>query len=233
METISPRLQKIKETIGDCTRFGDVGTDHALLPIAMINENRCVSAVASDLRRGPLLAAQKNVSRFGLEDRIELRLGSGFSVYRPGECDVFTVAGMGGLLIAQILADAPEIARSAERLILQPNTCHGELRRYLFESGYEISDEACVAEEQHTYLILTARYVGKIRQAEDSLMLWTGQHLQKKPEGKAYFEMLYEKTARALNGMQKGETESEQLLSKREFHERLLRRLSDLLEAYK
>lgn len=232
METISPRLRKIKETIDSCTCLGDVGTDHALLPIIMIQEGRCSHAVASDLRRGPLGAAKKNVCRFGLEDRIKLRLGSGLSVYRPQECDTMVIAGMGGLLIAQILTDTPEIAGSTERLILQPNTCQPELRRYLLENGYEILDETCAAEERHVYLILTVRYSGKRQDIGDELLLYTGTCLQKKEEGRAYFEMLHRKTLAALTGLRRGENAA-LLASKRTQNEQLLARLEALLEAYR
>lgn len=233
METISPRLQKIKETVGTCTCLGDVGTDHALLPAAMIQEGRCSHVIASDLRKGPLAAADKNIRRFGLEDKIELRLGGGLTVYSPSECDAIVIAGMGGLLIAQILTDSPEIAETAERLILQPNTCQPELRRYLLEHGYEILDESCAAEARHAYLILTVRYSGEKSVVRDEVMLYTGCCLQKKEEGRFYFEMLRRKTAATLAGLRRGKKESERLTSKRELSERLLARLEKLLEAYK
>lgn len=233
MELTSVRLRKIKETIGSCTCLGDVGTDHALLPVYMIRDGQCSRAVASDLRKGPLAAAEKNIVRFGLKNKIELRLGSGLTVYHPSECDTIAIAGMGGLLIAQILADSPDIARSAERFILQPNTCQPELRRYLLENGFEILDEACAEEDRHTYLILTVRYSGRKQNVWDDITLHTGCCLQKKEEGKAYFKMLHRKTAAALEGLCRGEAETAQLLSRRRFNEQLLARLEELLEAYK
>jgi tRNA (adenine22-N1)-methyltransferase len=59
------------------------------------------------------------------------RLGSGLSVVSPGEGTVAVVAGMGGLLISQILEESEKIARNLDKLILQPRNGQGKLRYWL------------------------------------------------------------------------------------------------------
>ena len=135
MKTKSRRLETIAELAMPCTCGGDIGTDHSWLPIILIQKGKWKRAVASDLRRGPLLAAEKNIAENGLSKQIEMRLGPGLKPYRPGECDNFVIAGMGGPEICAIIEESLEVASSAKELVLQPNTAEYEVRRYLDGCG--------------------------------------------------------------------------------------------------
>ena len=75
---ITPRLNMIISHI--YTRsIADIGTDHAYIPISLAMENKIDRAIATDLRKGPLLIAEANIKKYSLENKIELRLGSGIS----------------------------------------------------------------------------------------------------------------------------------------------------------
>lgn len=198
----SSRIRKLFELAGSCQVLGDVGTDHALVPIYMIENGMCTRAVASDINRGPLRKASDNVKRSGLRPKIDLRLGEGLEPYAPGECDVYVIAGMGGLMIADILEKGAEIAHGADKLILQPNTCRAELRKFLNENGYEILDETCAAEKKHIYVFFTVKYTGCPPKIFSNAELEMGTILQHKPEGIAYFRALYEKMRRKLVGLE-------------------------------
>ena len=54
---------------------------------------------------GPYQSALQNVADNGLEDKIEVRLANGLAAFEPAD-GIFciTIAGMGGRLIADILA---------------------------------------------------------------------------------------------------------------------------------
>lgn len=103
---LTPRLQAIADQIVSGARLADIGTDHAHLPIWLMEHGRIASAVASDIRDGPLARAEENAAKHGCLDRISLRLGAGLDKVRPEECDVISIAGMGGETIADILAAA-------------------------------------------------------------------------------------------------------------------------------
>ena len=45
------------------SRVADIGTDHAYLPTALILSDKIPSAVAADLRKGPLENAEEKVVR--------------------------------------------------------------------------------------------------------------------------------------------------------------------------
>ena len=203
MQNLSPRIEKLWQLAGKCHCLGDVGTDHGFVPVRMVETGLAECAIASDINKGPLERAKAHVEEAGLLDMIQLRLGSGMTVYKPGECDVFIIAGMGGLLIADILQASRKVAESADKLILQPNTCIPDLRKYLWDNGFTILDEDTLAEKEHTYIFLTVKYTGEIRTCYSQLNLEMGDILQGKPEGKIYYKALHTKTTRKLAGMKK------------------------------
>ncbi|PZN07312.1 MAG: hypothetical protein DIU69_11860 [Bacillota bacterium] len=128
---LGPRLRAILEAMGTVACLADIGTDHALLPIAAVRDGRASSAVATDLRPEPLAAARRAVVRAGLEGRIDLRLGYGLRPLRPGEADVVVIAGLNGDTIAEILRDRPDVLRPGMRLLLMPVRRVAVLRRFL------------------------------------------------------------------------------------------------------
>ena len=104
---LTPRLRQIAAWVRQGAHLADVGTDHAYLPVWLTLQGRVASAIASDLRRGPLDRAQETGRRYGVGDRITFRLGNGLAAVAPEECDTIVIAGMGGENIAQILAGHP------------------------------------------------------------------------------------------------------------------------------
>ena len=100
---LSGRLQAIADLVTCRTVLADVGTDHAHLPVWLCETGKIKSAIAMDVRRGPLLRAEESIRLAGLEDRIRLRLSDGLEQLRAGEADSIVIAGMGGILIRTIL----------------------------------------------------------------------------------------------------------------------------------
>ncbi len=151
---MNARLQTIASLIENNLVVADVGTDHAYLPIDLIQSGRISRAIASDIGKGPLATARANVTANGLNEQIDLRLGSGLAPFKMSEVDIFVIAGMGGHTIADILhADAAK-ARAAQYLILQPMQNRPFLRRYLYDNAYHIVSEAIAQEGSKYYHIL-------------------------------------------------------------------------------
>ena len=154
---LSPRLSKIAKLIGSCRCLADIGTDHAYLPVSMCLSGRALRAIASDIRRGPLERAADTVRAYHANDKISLRLGAGLETLEPDEADAVVIAGMGGLLISNILDDGADKLSSADKIILQPMTAAPELREYLWQNRWSIEDEALAREENKIYNILSVR----------------------------------------------------------------------------
>ena len=100
---LTDRLLKIASLVDKDKRLADIGTDHGYIPVYLLNKNTIQYAILGDVNKGPLDNAKKEVMRNNLIDKVDLRLGSGIEVLKPNEVDEIIIAGMGGMLINDIL----------------------------------------------------------------------------------------------------------------------------------
>ncbi|MBE5891098.1 MAG: SAM-dependent methyltransferase [Lachnospiraceae bacterium] len=129
----------------------DVGTDHGYIPIYLVQSGKNPSALAMDLREGPLSRAEENIKGYGLEDKIQTRISDGIEAVEIGEAESVIIAGMGGELVLHILKAYPQKMRSFKELILQPQSDVDKVRRYLRENNYKIVDEDMIFEDGKYY----------------------------------------------------------------------------------
>ncbi|WP_300276093.1 tRNA (adenine(22)-N(1))-methyltransferase [Peptacetobacter sp.] len=174
---LTDRLYKIASFVTDGKRIADIGTDHGYIPVYLLKNNKIPFAILADINKGPLENARKEVRHNSLENKTDLRCGSGIEVLEKGEVDEIIIAGMGGILIADILEAKKEVAQNAEKLILQPMQAQEELRKYLLNNGYEIMEETLENEDFRIYEIMTAKYTGKNNIPEDEIYYEVGEKL--------------------------------------------------------
>ena len=156
MITLSARLQAAASLVNGGGSLVDVGTDHAYLPLYLIENGIIDSAIASDIGEGPLANAKKTLINSAAENKIALRLSDGLKNISPEETDEIVICGMGGNLIDEILSAAPWICRPGMHLVLQPMTHSEDVRRCLCLHGFEIQHEICVSEKGRVYLAMDA-----------------------------------------------------------------------------
>ena len=150
---LSPRLRALADWVGPgCRCLADIGTDHGYIPAALLLEGRIERAVASDIAPAPLGRARATAERWGLVERMDLRLGDGLSVLTPGEADTALIAGMGGDTLTEILAAAPWCREAV--LLLQPMSRAEVLRPWLAENGFAIRRERLVQDRGVLYPVL-------------------------------------------------------------------------------
>ena len=150
------RLNTMINFIQSNSKVADIGTDHGYLPIELVKRGKVFKVIATDKNFGPVNAAKKNISAAGFEKNIEVRQGDGLKILQAGEVDTICIAGMGGKLISEILAAAPEIVNSVEKLILQPMNAADNLRQYLLKNNRLIADEDLAEEGNIIYEIIFA-----------------------------------------------------------------------------
>ncbi len=167
MATLTARLSLVASFVRQGSRLADIGTDHAYLPVELVKSGVCERALACDLRKGPLQSAKDHIETAGLADKIECRLGDGLSPVNADEADDIVLAGMGGETIAAILSACPFIRDEKLRVIAQPMTHPEDLRRFLWDNGFEVIAEQAVTEDGKTYLVLCAEYTGEKTSATD------------------------------------------------------------------
>lgn len=159
MVKLSKRLQAIADYVTEGSIVADIGSDHALLPVYLLQNEKCSFVIAGELNSGPFHAAKKQAAAAGLNHLLDVRQGDGLSVLTgEGEADTVTIAGMGGSLITDILEDGRVNGKlhGVRKLILQPNVGEEAVRRWLAKHEWYLIEEAIIEEDGKIYEMLVA-----------------------------------------------------------------------------
>lgn len=156
--TLPPRLLYIASLVQKGSLVADIGTDHAHLPVYLIENGVTDRVIASDIVDGPLASAKKNISAHGLEDKIEIVKSDGLVKVFPLSPETVIIAGMGGETIRDIISTCDYSKSAAPLFLLQPMTHAEVLRKYLIENGFSIKSESVIREAHRFYVIISAQY---------------------------------------------------------------------------
>ena len=160
---ISKRLELVASFVPQGTILLDVGSDHAYLPIELVERGQIEGAIAGEVVEGPYQSAVKNVEAHGLKEKIQVRLANGLAAFEEtDQVSVITIAGMGGRLIARILEEGLDKLANVECLILQPNNREDDLRIWLQDNDFQIVAESILEEAGKFYAILVVE-AGKMK----------------------------------------------------------------------
>lgn len=154
---LSPRLRKIADFVPSNSIVADIGTDHGYIPKYLIKEGKSKFVIATDISEESLKKTVNYIKEEKMDKFIVPRLGDGLEPILPFEVDTLIIAGMGGLLIADILSESIRTAKSINTLILQPMVAIPELRKHLHIEGFKIIDEELVKEGDKYYEIIVAK----------------------------------------------------------------------------
>ena len=133
----------------------DIGCDHGLLSIYLAEKFNNLKIIASDVNNNALESARRNVSKYKLEDRIDIRLGSGVSVInKKDKIDTLVVAGMGANTIIGFLKYSQDKLKDINKIIIQSNTDLFFLRKNMVSMGYYIDDEELVLDKNIIYTVI-------------------------------------------------------------------------------
>lgn len=169
MMQISNRLNKIISFIEKEDKVADIGTDHGFVPNFIVNENISNYVISSDISENSLKKSIELTLEYNNCDKIQNRVGPGLKVLEASEVDVAIIAGMGGLLISDIIKDSLDIAINLKKLILQPMQAKRDLRIFLYEKGFEIIDEAIIYEDKKYFEIIVTKYTGENKKISDEI----------------------------------------------------------------
>lgn len=152
---LSKRLQAVAAHVEQGAIVADIGSDHAYLPTYLIQKEVIQKAVAGEVVVGPYETAKKSVYRYGVSDRITVRLADGlFAIEENDGIDTVTIAGMGGSLIAKILEQGKDRLQLVKRLIVQPNLHAKAIREWAVANSWKLVDEEILKEDGKIYEIL-------------------------------------------------------------------------------
>lgn len=198
--TLGGRLALCASMVRPQAALADVGTDHAYLPVWLAKQGVIKTAVASDIRPGPLERAKNNIERYGVDSLVTARLSDGLDEISPEEADDIVIAGMGGLMMADIIRRAEWLKNSEKRLILQPMTHVEDLRRSLSEQGFSVLREQAVLDEGHVYTAMLCAY-DPANSASGTLFPYIGRLTAETPENRMYLRREMKRLLNRANGL--------------------------------
>ena len=155
MIKISKRLEAISSLIPINSSIIDIGCDHALLDIYLIQKKIIKSSIASDINANALNNAKENIKKYNLEKLIDTRLGNGLDTLNDKDkVDTIVISGMGAHTIIGILKNNLDKLRNINTLIIQSNTKLELLRKEITKLNYLIDDEMILEDNKKNYIVI-------------------------------------------------------------------------------
>ena len=195
---LDARLLSVAALVRRGARFADVGTDHAYLPLYLLEEGMISSAVAADIAEGPLASARANVLAAGREREVTLMLTNGLAGMDDLGLTDIAICGMGGELIVDILMAAPFVKNADIRLLLQPMSRAEVLRAYLASEGFAVEEERYAIAAGRSYLCLAVSYTGTPYEVDPVCAVLGERSLRISEDAEAYSAYLDAREREAL-----------------------------------
>ncbi|MBQ3321730.1 MAG: SAM-dependent methyltransferase [Firmicutes bacterium] len=156
MNGLTDRLQMIADEIKQGETMADIGTDHGFLPLYLWENGISPSVIMCDISEPSLAKAKAAAGAYQFGRELDFRAGDGLKILKAGEVDAIVIAGMGGLLIRDILAADMEKTCSFRKYILQPRNNAAHLRYWLVSKRFEITKNQLVREGKFICEVITA-----------------------------------------------------------------------------
>ena len=154
MIKISDRLLSLVKYVDEFDNIMDVGCDHALLDIYLIQTGIVNHVYVGDVNENALLNGKMNIEKYELQKNITPILSYGIEKISSLEVNTLIISGMGSKTIIEILS-SPNL-RKVYKLILQSNNNHGDLRRFLAKENFVIIREEIIKDGKKTYVNIVA-----------------------------------------------------------------------------
>lgn len=154
MIKISKRLESIANLVPENTKIVDIGCDHGLLDIYLVQTKKIKSLIATDNKETALNNAKKNIKKYKLQSKIETRLGSGLDIINKDEIDTIIMSGLGTHTITGILINNKNKLTNVDTIIIQSNNYINFLRKKITSIGYYIENEKLVKDSGLIYTII-------------------------------------------------------------------------------
>lgn len=154
MIKISERLKSLTKYIFEEDKVMDVGCDHALLDIYLVQSGHPNKIYVCDVNPNALQNGIDNIERYELSNNITPVLGYGIEKADGFDINTVVISGMGSKNIIDILS-SPNLDK-VYKLVLQSNNNHYELRKFLTTKGFNIVAEEVIPDGKKTYINIIA-----------------------------------------------------------------------------
>lgn len=147
---VSKRIKEICEYINNNSRVADIGCDHGYLILEAIASKKILYAQLIDNKIAPLEKAKTNLKNIKLN--MDYTLSDGLDDLNP-IIDTVVIAGMGGILIKEIL-QKNLVKLENRNLIIQANNNLERLREFLYNNLIYPVSEKIIFEKSYFYQIM-------------------------------------------------------------------------------
>lgn len=154
MIKISERLKSLVKYISPDDKVMDVGCDHALLDIYLVEIGTLKKIYVGDVNPNALQNGKENIETHELSSNIFPILSYGIEKVNELDVDTLIISGMGSKTIIEILS-SPNLDK-IYKLVLQSNNNHAELRRFLSDHDFNIAYEEVICDAKKTYINIVA-----------------------------------------------------------------------------
>ncbi len=186
MVSISLRLKEIVKFINSTDNLIDIGCDHALLGIYLIQNKIIEECYVSDINEKALNNAVLNIKTYKLTKVIHPVLANGLDAIENDKIDTIIISGLGAYTIIDILKNKTKL-KNISKIIIQSNNNHYLLRKSLNKIGFYIKDENVVLDNHKYYITMMLKRGYKKYNYQDLLY---GPILKNKKENLNYFKYL-------------------------------------------
>ncbi|MBQ6494650.1 MAG: SAM-dependent methyltransferase [Bacilli bacterium] len=176
MIKISERLKSISEFIEDNTNILDIGCDHGLLDIYLMQNKNNINITATEINKEALNNAIKNFKKNKLDNKIKTIHTNGLDNIDTTNINTIIIAGMGSHTIVGILYKNIKKLKNIDNLILQSNNDIDFLRKKITKIGYYIEKEKLIKDKNIIYTIIQFK---KGRKIYNRKQLYFGPYLLK------------------------------------------------------
>ena len=179
MIKLTDRLQLMADQINNNETMADIGTDHGFLPLYLWESGKSPKVIMTDISEPSLAKAKAAAGAYQFGSELDFRVGDGLKVLEKSEVDAVVIAGMGGLLIKDLLASDMDKTLSFGKYVFQPRNHCGTLRYWLVCNGFEITANRLVREGKFICEVITAKppkvaEIGDIDVSEPLKPSWHG-----------------------------------------------------------
>ena len=154
MIKLSNRLKVIADFVDDNSNLVDIGCDHGLLDIYLVQTKKNIKVIASDINKNALSNAVKNIKKHKLEDTIKTVISNGLDSIDVNGLNTIVISGMGTHTIVGILYSNIKKLKHINTLIIQSNNDLDFLRYKVTKIGYYINRETLVNDAGIIYTII-------------------------------------------------------------------------------
>jgi len=161
---LSDRLLSITQFLEFNDKVVDVGCDHGLLSIYIKMNNIVSKIIASDINANALNNAKQNIKKYNLD--ISTILSDGLNNINTNDLNTLIISGMGTITIKHILSNNKEKLEHINKIIIQSNTEHEELRKFMNSINYYLEDEIYIYDKNKWYI--TSKFIKDNRKNTDT-----------------------------------------------------------------